>query len=160
TFNAILSRHLNAERRLSGVSAKAVRDGVAHSQTLIANNILNPFTRVYPKLLAACRKLLPELNPICDYSDLQKLERRFKHLTEDDIGAIWSTLFHIGIVGRVLRFGEGQASRYCYGEFHFNIDGAFGMPTNCKYCLHPVFSRFYGLVRRDGDERVVYPANV
>jgi hypothetical protein len=165
-FNAILSRNYRSTGGFRRVEESAIRDGVTHVQEIIAMQILDPYMRLYPRLITACRELLPDLNPISSFSDLAKLERRFKHNIEEDIGSVWGKLFQMGVLGRAVepvRGGDshsGQSDRYRYGQFHFNIDGAFGMATHGEYCFHPVFSRAFGMSRREDDRRVVYPANI
>ena len=166
TFNAILSRNFHATGTFRRVEEQAIRDGVAHVQRIIATQILDRYERIYPKLITMCREVLPDLNPICGYNELRKIEGRFRNRIEDDVVALWDTLFQVGVIGRVAGDGalrdttEQLPERYCYGNFHFNMDAAFGMATDGSYCFHPVFSRAFGIVRRTADKRVVYPANV
>lgn len=166
-FNAALSQHHKATGTFRGVTEKAIRDGITSVERLIADQILMPFEQIYPKLLRQCRMILTDLNPICDYKALQKIEGRFHRQIEDDISSVWHTLFDIGILGRsTSRSGwdtheDAQDDRYCYGQFHFNLDGAFSLPTHGEFCFHPVFTRAFGIVRRDtADRRVVYPAHI
>jgi hypothetical protein len=155
-FNAALSHHFKATRTFVGLS----------DEQLIAKQILLPFEQLYPKLLGLCRTILPDLDPICDFKTLRRAEGRFERRIEEDIGSVWHTLFEIGVIGRSTdRSGtdshvQGQSDRYCYGQFHFNTDGAFGFATDGEFCFHPVFSRAFGLIRRSGDKRVVYPAHI
>ena len=143
------------------MSEDAIRSGIIAVQKLIAAQILLPYEHLYPKLLAQCRTILPDLNPICDYGRLRKIEGRFKHLIEEDITSVWNSLFEMGVLGRAVgNDGSAVTDRYCYGQFHFNIDGAFGLATNGEFCFHPVFSRAFGMTRRSADKRVVYPANI
>ncbi|WP_157275352.1 P-loop ATPase, Sll1717 family [Pelomonas sp. Root1444] len=165
-FNRTLSFHFRREHVFTSVSAEAVREGVKDSQRIIAAQILHPYEQLYPKLLSACRTILPDLDPICSHSVLRKAQGRFARKVEDDIGSIWDVLFKMGILGRsTTQSGTHShdielSDRYCYGQFHFNIDGAFGLATDGEYCFHPVFSRAFGMVRRTADKRVVYPAHI
>jgi hypothetical protein len=165
-FNSALSYHFKASGTFTGMTEDAVRKGVSSAQPLIAKQILLPYEQLYPKLLAQCRRILPDLDPICEFSDLRKAEGRFDRLVEEDVLSVWSSLFEIGILGRSTdRTGTNshdlaKDERYCYGQFHFNIDGAFGLATDGEYCFHPVFTRAFGMVRRNGDKRVVYPAHI
>lgn len=165
-FNAALSVHLKATGTFLKISETAIRDGITSVEKLIARQILMPYEQIYPKLLAQCRKVLPDLEPVCDRSDLNSVENRFDRLIEEDVGSVWHKLFEIGIIGRSTNQGGSEQphataeSRYCYGQFHFNIDGEFSLPTDGEFCFHPVFSRAFGIIRRNGDKRVVYPANI
>jgi len=136
-------------------------------EKLIAKQILMPYEQIYPQLLAQCRKVLPDLDPICDYNALRKIENRFKGVIEDDIIDVWHTLFEVGILGRSANQSGLDSheniddGRYCYGQFHYNIDGAFSLPTHGEFCFHPVFTRAFGIVRKNAkDKRVVYPAQI
>ena len=165
-FNAALSDHYKKTRTFRNMTESSIREGVAAVQKLIARQILDPYEQIFPKLLAQCRAVLPDLDPICDFNRLRKMERRFDRVIEDDVGSVWHALFEMGILGRSSgKSGSDSQSpvaeeRYCYGQFHFNIDGAFGLATDGEYCFHPVFSRAFGILRRNGDRRVVYPAHI
>jgi len=166
TFNAILARNFDATGGYRRIGEDAVIDGVMHVQKLIAHDVLYHYEQIYPRFIAVCRETLPELEPICTYSQLQKLERRMSSRIEDDIPSTWEKLFQMGVIGRAERLMSNSAqpaavgSRYCYGMFHFNSDSALGLASDGEYCFHPVFSRAFGIVRRNNDRRVVYPANV
>jgi hypothetical protein len=165
-FNATLSKSLASTGTLRSISEQSIRDGISAVERQIAHQILMPYEQLYPKLVAQCRIILPDLEPISDFSSLRKIEARFDRLIEDDVGSIWHKLFEMGVIGRsVAKSGSDSPKtelddRYCYGQFHFNIDGAFSVPTDGEFCFHPVFSRALGLIRRNGDNRVVYPAHI
>jgi hypothetical protein len=165
-FNRTISNHYRREGKFTDISQEAVREGVRDSQRLIASQILHPYEQLYPKLLAACRTILPDLDPICSSAVLRKNQGRFLRKIEDDIGSVWETLFKMGVLGRsTAQTGTHSHKievndRYCYGQFHFNIDGSFGLATDGEYCFHPVFSRAFGMIRRSNDKRVVYPAHI
>jgi len=165
-FNSALSHHYKSAGTFQSMSEESIRTGISTTQQLIARQILTPFEQVFPKLLAQCKKVLPDLNPICDYQALKRSEGRFDRLIEDDVASVWDKLFEMGIMGRSTGMsGTDDHSverndRYCYGQFHYNIDGAFGFATDGEFCFHPVFSRAFGMVRRNADKRVVYPAHI
>jgi|GEM_PF-3681078 len=167
-FNAAFSEQLRATGSFRNMNAATLRKGVGEAQRTIADEILNPYQRIYPKLIAEARKILPDLEPICDRAALQKVSSRFNRMIEDDItvDTIWQTFFDMGVLGRSLsedggsHHGVSANSRYCYGQFHFNADMEFGLATDGEYCFHPVFSRAFGMTRRSSDTRVVYPANI
>jgi len=165
-FNAALSEQLRTHGTYKEMSAGVLRKGVADVQRTIADQILIPYKQLYPKLLAEARKALPDLDPICDYQVLRKMESRFARKIEEDVVSVFDTLFEMGVLGRSTgqRGGEHHTSveetRYCYGQFHFNADMSFGFATDGEYCFHPVFSRAFGMTRRRPDPRVVYPANI
>lgn len=164
-FNAALSEQLRTAGSYRGMSEDVLRKGVGDVQRAIADQILIPYKRLYPKLLAEARRILPDTDPICDYQTLRRLESRFERLIEDDVGSVWHTLFEMGVLGRSTSAAGGEhhnpdAGRYCYGQFHFNAEMGFGFATDGEYCFHPVFSRAFGMTRRKADPRVVYPANI
>lgn len=158
--------HYSRHKCFRGVSEDDVRDGVSQQQEYISKQIMKLPNFLYPKLLNQCHIILPDLDPICDFKTLQRAEGRFDRLVEEDTGRIWNKLFEIGIIGRSTgaqgtdHHDVSKDDRYCYGEFHFNIEGSFAMATDGEYCFHPVFSRAFGMKRRGQDRRVVYPANI
>lgn len=165
-FNAALSEQLRTTGSYQAMSEEVLRKGVGDVQRTIADQILIPYKRLYPKLLAEARKALPDLDPICDYQALRRIESRFERRIEEDVGSVWDTLFEMGVLGRSTGHSGGEhhthgdGGRYCYGQFHFNAEMAFGFATDGEYCFHPVFSRAFGMTRRRADARVVYPANI
>lgn len=165
-FNAALSNHYRENNSFMAMKEKSVKQGVALTQKVIAKQILDPYEQIYPKLLAQCRTVLPDISLICDFNSLRRAEKRFDRLIEDDIASVWHVLFEIGILGRSTgKTGSDihtliPNDRYCYGQFHFNTDSAFGLATDGEFCFHPVFSRAFGISRRTKDLRVVYPANI
>jgi hypothetical protein len=165
-FNSALGAHYKATKTFSDISEDAIKSGITAVQKLIATQILLPYEHLYPKLLAQCRTILPDLSPICDYASLRKVEGRFQRLIEEDVTSVWNTLFEMGVLGRSTGRNGAEhheverSERYCYGQFHFNIDGSFGLATDGEFCFHPVFSRAFGMIRRTADKRVVYPAHI
>jgi hypothetical protein len=165
-FNSALSHHYKANKTFVSISEESIRKGISATQQLIARQILTPYEQVYPKLLARCKSVLLDLAPICDFQSLRRCEGRFDRVIEDDIVSVWDTLFDMGVIGRSTDpsgmddHSVGSNERYCYGQFHFNIDGAFGLATDGEFCFHPVFSRAFGMVRRNADKRVIYPAHI
>lgn len=164
-FNAIVCRSWEDTGGFRNITEDALRDGVAEIQTLVANEILYPYRVQYPILIQRCSEILPDLSPICSFADLKRVESRFNRRIEDDISDLWRVLFDIGILGRVIPPRDAgplpqSPERYCYGAFHFNSQTDFGMATDSEYCFHPAFTGAFGMHRRDGDLRMVYPAHV
>ena len=165
-FNAALSEQFRKHKTFENVKGELVRKAVTESQRFIGEQMLTLYRNVYPKLLTEARKILPDLEPICDYQSLRKIESRFNRNIEDDVVSIWDTMFEMGILGRsTTKSGDlsnppMDESRYCYGQFHFNADSGFGLATDGEYCFHPIFARYYGMARRKEEQRVVYPANI
>ena len=143
-----------------------MRDGVQHVQKLIGQEILSPYELHYPEVIKRCSEILPDLSPISTYAELKRIEGRFERRIEEDATDLWRLLFDMGILGRVLpqsdagTVPEHSPERYCYGAFHFNSETDFGLATDAEYCFHPAFSGAFGMHRRDGDTRMVYPANI
>jgi hypothetical protein len=165
-FNSILSRNYSKYGTFKIKTDEFIREGITNIQGFIANQILIPYRKIYPNLIEWCYANLPELKPICSFSELIKLEKRCRVGTvEDDIGSIWHTLFRMGVIGIAdteNSTNTAHSKRYCYGYFHYNIDGAFALQSKGEYCFHPVFSRAFGIRRekKNPDTRVVYPANI
>jgi hypothetical protein len=165
-FNEILRRSFRATGGFREVQPNAVVEGVKEVEEIVAKHVLTPYLTLYPRLITACKDILPDLEPITDYGELKKIGRRFKSVVEDDVGNVWHKLFEMGILGRVVPQRENCPdfiirSRYVLGAFHYNIDGSFSLATDGEYCFHPIFSSYFGLARRNPDDRrTVYPANV
>jgi hypothetical protein len=167
-FNSIISINHIATGGFRLLTEESISEGIKRIEALIAGQVLYPYLKIYPYLLDTCKAVLPDLEPICSYDQLRSAQSRFKQRVEPDAGnALWQTLFQMGVLGKVASGDdktrtEGiKTSRYILANFHFNIDGGFGFSTDGMYCFHPVFSRYFGMARRDlDDKRVVYPAGV
>jgi len=146
---------------------RAIIDAVSEAELRIAEQILYPYSVLYPNLLAACQQVLADLTPICTFAELMKARSRMSRRIEPDVFDLPRTFFQMGILGRVEESGtENDAAgedqpRYAYAKFYFNTFGDIGYPTEATYCFHPVFSKYFGMQRKkDGDWRFVYPADV
>lgn len=163
-FNSIVARSFEGTQQFRRLDQDAIRLGVLDAEKIVAQQVLVPFLRIYPNLIGACEDILPDLRPVCTGAELDKIKRRFTRRVEEDVSSVWRTLFSMGILGRVVPPMVGAtegSSRYCFAQFHYNIEGAFGLSTEAEYCFHPVFSRHFGLQRTDpNDLRAVYPAHV
>ncbi|MEM9014971.1 MAG: hypothetical protein AAGB02_07670 [Pseudomonadota bacterium] len=148
-------------RRLTG---NAVRYAVEQTETELAKHILLPYQTVYPKLLRACQAVMPELPPICEKRDLDKVGSRFKGRIEEDVFDVWNTLFEIGILGYVENNPTPSFvddDRYVYAFFKYNSSSPIAFRNECQYCVHPLFSRYWSLNRPAGSSlQFVYPANI
>ena len=166
-FNIALSEQLRRAGTLTGMTEDVLRKGVSDAQRIIADQIFAPYKLLYPKLLAQGKKILPDLEPICSYRALRQVEGRFSRLVEEDITSVWHTSYEMGVLGRSTgpkgdtHHSSANSQSFCYGQFHFNAEMDFGFATDGEYCFHPVFSRAFGMIRRNNnDSRVVYPANI
>jgi hypothetical protein len=166
-FNGIVARSYERSKQFRCLDEDSIRTGISTAEKLIAQQVLVPYYKIYPELIATCEDILPDLSPVCTYDDLRKIERRFKERVEEDIRNIWRTLFGMGVIGKVIKADHPEnsatshGSRYCLAQFHYNIEGAFGMSGDSEYCFHPVFTRHFGISRKSGsDRRAIYPANI
>ena len=148
-------------RKLTG---SAVRKAVEKTETELAKHVLLPYQTVFPQLIRACRSVLPELPPICEKSDLDRLGSRFKGRIEEDVFDVWETLYDIGILGYVDEdptVADIDYNRYVYGYFKFTSTSPIAFRNDCQYCIHPLFSRLWSLKRPAGSAlKFVYPANI
>jgi len=166
-FNIALSEQLRSSQKLTGMTEDVLCKGVSDAQRIIADQIFAPYKLLYPKLLAQGKKILPDLEPICSYQALRQIEGRFARLIEEDVTSVWQTWYEMGVLGRSTgvkgdtHHSSARNASFCYGQFHFNAEMDFGFATDGEYCFHPVFSRAFGMIRRnDNNRRVVYPANI
>ncbi len=166
-FNGIVARSYERTKQFRQLDEDAIREGISDAEKLIAQQVLVPYYKIYPDLIATCEDVLPDLSAVCTFNELRKIERRFSRRVEDDVRNVWRTLFAMGVIGKVVPASSQSAgsdrlsSRYCLAQFHYNIDGSFGLSADAEYCFHPVFTRHFGIARKNGDDRrAVYPANV
>jgi hypothetical protein len=137
-------------------------EGVRDCERLVAQNVLAPWTVIYPDLLGHLSKNLADLSPIFSFGEFERVARRFvKHL-EWDSHDLMQAVYQMGVLGKVdetsSRFTSGSYKDvYINAHFGFTSGSPEGFPSNSRYCLHPLFSRHYGLVRREkADPRAVY----
>jgi hypothetical protein len=157
-LNSIAVRSHERTGGYRNFDAEQVVVGIRESEKNIADNILSPWRQVHNKLLMQVERNFADLPPIFSYGDFQKNTRRFAKQLDLEPHDILSTLFQIGIVGRISESTSTQAT-YAYGHFYFTTDDHTAFPTNATYCMHPIFSRYFGSNRdASADKRVVYPA--
>jgi hypothetical protein len=167
--NILLKTHIHTGGFRS-IDEKSIRAGVSEGEKYVGAQILKPFEEIYPKLLKSSHLLLGTLPAICDESDLDKIHGRFKDRVEDDILDIWGTLYEMGVIGMIdaedikqTPSGDGISGdgKYVYAKFHFNSDFTFSKSDRQHYCIHPIFSRYYGLVRSKGSNMMaLYPKGI
>ena len=126
----------------------------------LAKQILTPYRTLFPELLSALRRVLPELPPICTLSDLDRLRPRFGRRVELETDDPWETLFQIGVIGYIDERPSFSNEKYEYGRFHFNSVRPITFANGRKYCVHPIFSGSYNLIRNDPQMKFVYPADI
>ncbi|MFO1037093.1 MAG: hypothetical protein U1E45_09640 [Geminicoccaceae bacterium] len=135
---------------------ESIKNGIADRERIVATDILALYRTLYPDLVKELRKTLPDLQPVFTYGELDKTTNRM-NVNELDQYDLWRVLFQIGIIGKV----EEETDRYFEANFYFNTNGNIGFASDARYCLHPLFSKFFDVVRRDGHSRkVVYPKGI
>jgi len=106
-FNRILSLSQERSGNFTQIQPSYIRDGVEDIESTIAAHILAPYELIYPKLLAACRHVLPQLPPICELPQLHRASSQFKQRIEEEIsGDPWRVLVDMGILGEVKELTE------------------------------------------------------
>ena len=143
------------------IQSDAIVAAVEKHEADLADQILSPYEAIYPDLLTASRRVLPELHPVCSYSQLSRLGARLRKMCGHEVDDPWEALYKIGVIG----FVEDQEERYrsnlyAYGAFHFNSLRPITFSNNRSYCVHPVFSGTWKLKRDDPAMKCVYPADV
>jgi hypothetical protein len=164
-FLMIFDAAITASYKIKGswrfIESEAIVFAVESQEPDLADQILSPYEPIYPSLIEACRKVLPDLNPICTYNDLSKLSSRLRKLSGHEVDDPWEALFKIGVIGYVEdQDDQSKSASYEYGSFHFNSSRPITFANNRKYCVHPVFSGTWKLRRADTNLKCVYPANV
>jgi len=162
-LNSIAVRSHERTGGYRNFDAEQIVIGIRESEKNIAENILGPWRHLHNELLTQVERNFADLPPIFSYGDFQKVAKRFAKQLDLEPYVILTILFQIGIVGRVSgtsnRSSHKEHSVYAYGDFYFTTDDHNVFPTNAQYCLHPIFSRYFGSAREGSqDPRVVYPA--
>jgi hypothetical protein len=139
--------------------AEIVR-AVEEQEPELAKQILTPYRTLFPELLGALRRVLPELSPICTLRDLDKLRPRFGRRVHDETADPWEALFQIGVIGYIEERQNCTDGKYDYGRFHFNSVRPITFANGRRYCVHPIFSGSYSLIRKEPNMKCVYPADV
>lgn len=163
-FTEIIIRAHEASGGYRNIEPKALLDGVEKAEIEIARQVLNPYNLIYPKLVKACKPVLSNMPPICDASHLRKFGSRFKGRIEPDIDDVWETLYEMGVIGIIdpqnYKLTPNEAM-YVRANFIFNSEEQFSLNDARKYCLHPIFSKFFGTNRELGECQIaVYPDRV
>jgi len=160
---ARLSYELTGGWRFEG---DAIKMGIERREEFVAAEILRPYEFLYPDLRQALVEIMADLPPIFSFGQLDRLLSRIRRSFELERQQLRELLFNMGIIGLVVSDsrpakGRSVSDIYTYAEFHFNSSRDVGFSSKAEYCVHPVFSRYFGCFRnRRGDQRVVYPANV
>lgn len=162
-FTEILMKSHEVSGGFRTIDEESVVAGVAEGERKVARQVLKPYVDIYPRLIASCEELLANLPPICGESDLDKLRTRFKQRVEDDIADMWRKLYEIGVIGMVEPQdykGDTSEGKYVLAKFHFNSSSNFGKTDRRSYCVHPIFSKYFGLTRADSNMMAVYPKDL
>ncbi len=160
-FDAAILRSHKLHGSWRYIEPEAILDAVAQQEPELALQVLSPYRTMYPDLIAAAKRVLPEMPPVCSINDLHKQGARLTKMTRHETDNPWETLFQIGVIGYVDEKATGQSSdRYEYGRFHFNSHRPITFASGRKYCVHPIFSGSWELQRTDQSMKCVYPADV
>jgi hypothetical protein len=101
-FNRILSLSQERSGNFTQIQPSYIRDAVEGIESTIASHILAPYALIYPRLLAACRHVLPQLPPICTLTHLHRVSSQFKQRIEEEIcDDPWHVLVNMGVLGEV-----------------------------------------------------------
>jgi hypothetical protein len=159
-LNSIAVRSHDRTGGYRNFDAEQIVIGIREAERDIAENVLSPWRTHNNELLKCVERNFPDLPPIFALGEFQKVVRRFAKQLELDPHQILSTLFQIGILGRVTgAVPKERDEQYAYAEFYFTTEDHGAFPTESSYCLHPIFSRYFGCTRQEKDDpRVVYPA--
>jgi hypothetical protein len=162
-LNSIAARSHERTGGYRNFDAEQIVIGIRETEKNIAENILGPWRHLHNDLLMQVERNFADLPPIFSYGEFQKITKRFAKQIDLETYRILTILFQIGIVGRISEQGNKNASKersiYAYGDFYFTTEDHGVFPTNAHYCLHPIFSRYFGSTREGSeDSRVVYPA--
>jgi hypothetical protein len=156
----VMSHRLKGTWRF--IEPEAIVKAVEAQEPYMAREIMNPYEYRYPELLASAQEVLPDLPPICSLGELDgviaHIRKRCQHETDDPR----RVLFDIGILGYLQEENLVKQSsvHYEYGYYHFNSIRPITFASSKRYCIHPIFSGSWGLVRPDKKMKSLYPADI
>ena len=157
----LFSDAIKRSHKISGswryIQEQAIIEAISTQERTLCDEVMNPFQSVYNDLLAAAKKVLPSLSPICSLGDLDKAASRIPKHIRDQYVDIWSVLFEIGIIGYI--DPTENSDYYEYGVFQFNSNKPFVLENHMKYCIHPMFSGTFHLQRKE-NMKFIYPAGL
>lgn len=146
------------------ITAKAIVDAVEAHEVTLGDFILSPYKRIYPRLMEALDVVMPQMTVICRGSDLDALSRQFKGRIEEELINPWRMLFSMGVLGYLDTDAQGEPAdkdRYVYANFCYNSKFASPFHDDRLYCVHPLFSRRWGMNRSSQhSKQFVYPSNI
>jgi len=165
-LNGIVANHLSGKGDCLGIPPDSVIAGVREKEEYLAQDVLTPYTWVYPNLVSAMRPVLSELGHCFDFGELDKRLPRIVRDSGEDFdlhnrAQIWLLLHGMGVIG--LQNGVDEKRSYVESIFHYNTLDAkknFVVNSKSRYCFHPLFSRSLGLAGPSNSAYCVFPAGV
>lgn len=147
---------------------------VGIAERLIAEDILHQYQPLYPIFISELRRVLPELSPIFNLSELDTVCNRFSSEVEVSSVQIPTMLYHMGIIGKledasaaifnssdVSKYSSLETASYLRASFHFCGVTDVSFNSSGTYCFHPVFSRYLDVTSWQSANRLfIYPARV
>jgi len=122
-LNGIVANHLSGKGDCLGIPPDSVIAGVREKEEYLAQDVLTPYTWVYPNLVSAMRPVLSELGHCFDFGELDKRLPRIVRDSGEDFdlhnrAQIWLLLHGMGVIG--LQNGVDEKRSYVESIFHYN----------------------------------------
>lgn len=133
--------------------------GIEDAEDSNAQAVLSMYTPMYPLVLEIFDLVMPRLRRIFDYGFLQQVyhtsaRASMSAMGQHDFRSFWRLMLSTGAVGVV----EPSCSSEIYetGRFEFNSHYVLRVSDKNQLCVHPMFSRIYG-VDTESIPKVVLP---
>lgn len=165
-MNGIVSRSTTGSGDTIHIDSNLIIKGVSEKEDDVAKDILTPYAWLFPEFLSGLRPVLSDLNSMFTYGEFDRMIPRI-HADGGlpfDISSraqTWEILYGMGIIGMEIQ--RDHTRKYVETLFHFNEragEGRLHLGSQRKYCFHPLFSQYYGVIPPDGNDYCVYPSGV
>jgi hypothetical protein len=159
-FNRAIVRSHEIKGSWRFIEESAIVEAVENQEPELADQILRPYESLYPDLLDALKKVIPELSPIFSSSDYDKWKGKIRKMASHESDDPFAMAYQMGIIGYIDPADPGHHTLYEYGYFHYNSKSPIVFAGGRRYCVHPIFSGTWKLRRPPGQDKCVYPAKI
>lgn len=135
-----------------------IRKGVEDTEEVNAEAVLHMFQGLYPVIHDIFDAVLPRLPREFTYGDLQSVwhssaKTYMVQVNKPDFISFWQLMLATGAIG--LKVEEESTETYSTARFEYNSKYNLSISDKDTLCVHPMFSRIYNLVKRDGAKLIL-----
>jgi hypothetical protein len=145
----ILHRVIRASHTETGgyraLTAKSVNEAIFDMESVIAGEIIQGFSRVYPYAENLAKAVFGNFPTVFTYDQLETKWRRVGRAMMRDSERTFELvnftemLLRMGILGVV----EAETNRYIIGRFAYNMLMPFSIGHGQDLAIHPIYSRYF-----------------